>query len=116
MRNFKKSGDVLTLTAPSGGVVSGSFYKIGSLIVVAAVTAAQGESFEAQVTGEFRDAPKTTSQSWSEGTLLYWVAGTSKFSSTASGNTPAAVATEAAGSSDTTGVVRLNGSAQPQAS
>jgi predicted RecA/RadA family phage recombinase len=35
MKNQKKTGRILTFTAPAGGVVSGGAYLIGGLLVVA---------------------------------------------------------------------------------
>lgn len=112
MNNYVSSGKVLTLTAPSGDVVAGVLYKIGSLIVLATVSAAETEKFAAQVTGEIL-AEKTTGQTWDEGEKLYYVSGTKKLStSSGGGNTLCGVATAAAGSSDTTGKARLDGVAR----
>jgi|MDSZ01.2.fsa_nt_gb predicted RecA/RadA family phage recombinase len=52
-KNYVQDGDVLTLTAPTGGVVSGSPYTIGSIACVALVTAAAGLPFTAKATGVF---------------------------------------------------------------
>ena len=52
-KNYVQDGDVLTLTAPAGGVVSGSPYTIGSIACVALVTAAAGLPFTAKETGVF---------------------------------------------------------------
>lgn len=49
--NFVQDGDVLTLTAPAGGVVSGGLYAIGNLVVVAIVTAAAGQPFAGRTHG-----------------------------------------------------------------
>lgn len=46
-------GDVLTLTAPSGGVVGGNAYLIDDLPVVAFADADEGTKFAACVTGVF---------------------------------------------------------------
>ena len=35
MKNYLESGDKLTLTAPTGGVVAGTAYDFGTLVVVA---------------------------------------------------------------------------------
>lgn len=58
-KNFVQDGDVLPLTAPAGGVVSGAPYTIGTLAVVALVSAAEGEQFSAKATGVF-DLPCDT--------------------------------------------------------
>lgn len=110
-QNFVKSGDVVTLTAPSGGVVSGMLYVIGGLPVVALTSAAQGAPFEGKTTGEF-DLPKVGSQAWTEGVRVNWNASTGAASTAATaGFFPIGVATRAVGSGagETTGRVRLNG-------
>lgn len=71
MKNGIQSGEILTLTAPSGGVVSGSPYLIGSLLVVAADTAAQDDPFPAVTVGVF-DLPKVDDEAWTEGLKLYF--------------------------------------------
>lgn len=53
-KNYVQDGDALTLVAPPGGVVSGAPYVIGTLAVVALVTAAEGVPFAAEATGVFR--------------------------------------------------------------
>ena len=109
--NYVEAGEVLPLTAPSGGVVKGTPYKIGSLIVIALFSAAQTESFSALTKG-VATVPKATGQTWSEGAKLYWDDSAKKFTTTSSANTLAGVATVAAGSSDTTGKIRLDGVAR----
>ena len=51
--NYYQDGDVLDLTAPAGGVVSGEAVQIGDINAVALVDAAAGEIFAAKVTGVF---------------------------------------------------------------
>lgn len=109
--NFRKSGDVVTLVAPSGGVVTGQLYVIGGLPVVALATAAEGAQFEGKTTGEF-DLPKVGSQAWTQGQRVNWNASTGAASTAATaGFFPIGVATVAVGSGagETTGRVRLNG-------
>ena len=72
MNNFEKPGHTITLTAPAGGVVSGNVYKIGQLVVVAAISAGAGEAFEGTRSGVFSDLPKDDSSAWSEGDPLFW--------------------------------------------
>ena len=112
--NFVQPGAVLTLTAPSGGVVSGGVYQIGMLLVVALVTAAVGEAFEGQLTGVF-DVTKIGSQAWTVGALVYWDDGNSRFTTVGPGNHLAghAVAAVGSGAGETTGRVRLDGVARP---
>jgi predicted RecA/RadA family phage recombinase len=110
-KNFCKSGDVVTLTAPSGGVVSGMLYVIGALPVIALTSAAQGAPFEGKTTGEWT-LPKVGSQGWAEGVKVNWDATNSRCSTTGTtGFFPIGVATAVVGSgaNDTSGTVRLNG-------
>ncbi len=106
MKNYVQPGDVLTFTAPSGGVVSGGGYQIGQLFVVAAADAEEDEEFEGQIVGVF-DLPKTAAQAWTEGALVYWT-GTA-VTTTASGNMLIGAAARAELAAATVGRVRLNG-------
>lgn len=108
MNNFLAPGVTVELTAPAGGVVSGNMYKIGQLLVVAAKSAAVGERFNGQTMGKFT-LPKATGQTWAEGALVYWDDGAANLTTTSASNQLAGAAIVAAGSGDTTGVVRLNG-------
>lgn len=108
MKNFEQLGDVLTLTAPSGGVVGGNFYGIGAFLVCASVTAAAGEKFAGKLTGVF-SVTKATGQTWSEGEIVYFDDGTGSFTTSAVGNAKAGAAVAAALTGDTTGLVRLDG-------
>lgn len=111
MNNFIQPGLVQTFTAPGGGVVSGTVYKIGQAIVVAAADAAATEEFEGQIRGVFT-LPKATGQTWSEGALLYWDNSAKKFTTTSGGNRLSGWAVVAADSGDTTGSVYLDGAAR----
>ncbi len=81
MKNFIKSGDVLTFTAPTGGVVSGTPYLIGNQLVVAATTVAQTLPFEGWTEGVFT-VPKASGQVWAEGVLVYWDNSAKNFTTT----------------------------------
>jgi predicted RecA/RadA family phage recombinase len=110
MKNFVQDGDVITLTAPSGGVVSGQGYKIGSLIVIATETVAQALPFPALVEGVVTHA-KPGSQAWTEGVKIYWDDSAHNFTTTSSSNTLCGVAAAAvdSGAGSTTGTVYLDG-------
>lgn len=108
MNNYRQPGDVVTLTAPSGGVTSGLGYKIGQLFVVAANTVAETLPFPGRVTGVC-ELVKNSGESWTEGALVYWDDGASNVTTTATGNLLIGVATAAAGTSDVLGLVRLSG-------
>lgn len=70
-KNHVKKGDTITLTAPAGGVVSGNLYIIGSLAIIAAVSAAAGEEFEGH-THEVWRLPKVAADVVAEGAPAYW--------------------------------------------
>ena len=109
MKNFIQPGQVLTLTAPEGGVSSGDGVQVGQLFVVAVADAAAGDPFEGQTVGVF-DLPKDDSDAWTEGELVYWDG--TQATVTADGNLCIGCAATAAAEEATTGRVRLNGVAQ----
>lgn len=111
MKNYIQPGDVLSLTAPSGGVVSGNGYKIGQNFVVATGDAAEGEPFQGKTTGVF-ELDKATGATWSEGQLLYWDDTAKNVTTTNTSDMLIGSAVEAEASGDTVGLVRLNGIAQ----
>lgn len=109
MKNYRQHGDTLDFVAPSGGVVSGSPVRIGNLLVVPVVTAAVGVTFAGRIEGVF-DVVKHgagSGQAWAAGDPVYWDAGNSRFTRTASGNLLAGVAVAAALTGDTAGAVKL---------
>lgn len=71
MDNYVQPGLCLELTAPSGGVVSGGAYLIGSLLAVATVDAAQTLKFSGLVRGVV-SVPKPINEIWTEGVKIYF--------------------------------------------
>lgn len=113
MKTFTQPGIVLPLTAPSGGVVKGTPVTIGSLVVIPAVSAAETETFSAELVGVF-EVPKVTGggSAWTEGIPIYWDASAGKCTKTVisdTGDHLVGVATAAAGDSAATGFVRFDG-------
>ncbi len=94
MENFSQPGQVITLTAPGGGVVSGAPYKVGSLVVIATKDVAEALPFPALTEGVV-DVPKVGDEVWTEGLKIYYDASPSGFTSSAGGNTLVGVAVEA---------------------
>jgi predicted RecA/RadA family phage recombinase len=78
MDNFSQRGQVLTLTAPDGGVVSGTGYQIGSLVVVAVKSVAAGSPFPALVKGVV-DVTKVGDEVWGENEKIYFDESEGKF-------------------------------------
>lgn len=109
-KNFVKEGNYLTLTAPTGGVVSGSMYLIGAILVVAVVSAAVGDEFEGAVCGVW-ELPKTSANTPAQGALAYWNDTAKEVTTTATGNKLIGVFIKAYGAGTTAAQVRLNGSA-----
>jgi len=109
-RSYISQGDVITLTAPTGGVVAGTAYLIVNLIVIAQTTAAQTLPFDGYVTG-IHSVTKVASQAWAEGDIVYWDNSAKNFTKTSTANYRAGVACAVVGGSagETTGIVRLNG-------
>lgn len=108
-QTFVSSGRVVTLTAPSGGVIAGTPLLIVDLLVVPRTTVAQTLPFDGDVEGVHKLMPKATGQTWAEGAILYWDNTAFKFTTTATANRRAGVAVAAALTGDTTGIVRLDG-------
>ena len=106
MKNFVQPGNTLDLTAPSGGVDAGNGYLIGALFGVAAVTAAEGESFAFDVVGVFT-LPKASGAALAEGAKAYWDSTAKNVTGTASGNTLIGHVTAAAKTGDAQVSVRL---------
>ena len=69
-KNFVQVGNIVELTAPAGGVVSGQAYRIGSIVVIATVSAAAGEKFNGQRTGVFT-LTKVSANAPTEGAKAY---------------------------------------------
>jgi predicted RecA/RadA family phage recombinase len=110
--NYHSPGDVLTLTAPSGGVVSGTGYVIGSLFVVALGTAAQTMPFEGKRTGVFRmpKATHATDIAFAEGEAVFYNNTTKVWNKTAGGLIAGAgIVVKAAASTANTCEVMLTG-------
>lgn len=108
MKTYVQPGDIMTFTAPSGGVVSGTAYLIGSLLVIATATVAETLPFEGLVKGVVSHA-KTSAQAWTEGQKIYFNGSTSKFDSDSTTGPLVGVAAVAAANPSSTGYVRLNG-------
>lgn len=108
MKNFIQAGEMITATAPTGGILSGAGLLAGSLFGVAATSQAEGNPVEIATTGVF-DLPKVSANTFAFGAKVYWDATAKNCTSTASGNTLIGAAVAAAGSGATTVRVRLNG-------
>lgn len=107
MRNYVQSGNILTLTAPYA-LSSGDGLLVGSVFAIAGGDAAQGDDVEGALTGVFT-LPKVAADVFAQGADVYWDNTAKTVTATTTDNTKIGVATVAAGASDSTATVRLNG-------
>jgi predicted RecA/RadA family phage recombinase len=91
MKTYKQPGEFLTLTAPTGGVVSGTAYLIDSIVVIATETVAQTLPFVGLACGVV-DVPKVNDEAWTECLKVYWDDAAKKFTSVVSTNVLVGVA------------------------
>lgn len=116
MQNYSQDGEVLALTAPSGGVTSGTPVTIGSLVVVPTVSALEAARFSAQITGVIKGVKVTGGgTAWTEGLKIYWDASAGKFTKSVisdPGDALVGVAVAAAADGDAVGYIRLDGVAR----
>ena len=106
-KNYVQHGDVLSFTAPTGGVVSGNGYLIGTVFVVALHSAAEGEKSEGRRTGVWT-LPKASAQAWTEGAAIYWDNTNEVATTTATSNTKIGAAAAVAANPSSEGQVLLN--------
>ncbi|ESQ82388.1 hypothetical protein AEAC466_17345 [Asticcacaulis sp. AC466] len=104
-KNEISAGHRIDCVAPSGGVVSGLMYKIGSLIGIALTTAAVGDIFTLHRSGEHdvKAEGSASGQAWAVGDTLYWDDTAKQVTKTASSNTKCGIATSAKSTTLTTG-------------
>lgn len=119
-QNYISSGDQVKVVLTSGqtGFASGSAYKVGTQVgvilsltrggqtVMNDVASAEGDIAVVALEGVF-SVPKEAPLVIALGDRLYWDATAGKFTKTATANTFAGFAHEAAGSADTTVKIRL---------
>jgi predicted RecA/RadA family phage recombinase len=107
MKNFIQSGNIITFTAPAGGVQSGAGVLAGSLFGVAATAAGAGEQVECALEGVF-ELPKAADDV-SFGDRLYWDDSAKVLTTDDEGNTLVGAAVTPAGVGASTVRARLNG-------
>jgi predicted RecA/RadA family phage recombinase len=108
MRNFIQDGNVITLVAPTGGVLSGQGFVVGAIFAVAAYDAAQGDEVEGQVVGVFT-LPKSSGVI-AEGAQVWWDdSGKTVENASGAGLFPIGTCVGGAADADPTARVRLDG-------
>src|SRR5579885_2417833 len=108
MKNYIQEGDMITVTAPAGGVTSGDGVVIGALFGVATKTAAAGETVTLATDGVF-DLPKLVSAVIAAGDPVAWDDTAKQVNVPGTGRYPIGTAIEAAGNGATIVRVRLDG-------
>ena len=108
MKNYIQNGDMITVTAPVGGVTSGPGILVGNLFGVVASNAAEGEAAEIATTGVF-DLPKDAATVIDLGDRIAWDDTAKEISQPGVGLYPVGIAVTAAGNGTTTVRVRLDG-------
>jgi predicted RecA/RadA family phage recombinase len=107
MTNFVKDGTTLTYLNTSTAILSGAVVLMGTIVGIAVANiAATTGSGAVQVVGVFNLA--AAAGAWTQGDQLYWDAGASDFTTTASGNTKAGIAAAAKASATLLGDVAIN--------
>jgi predicted RecA/RadA family phage recombinase len=107
--NFIKEGDVVTLTAPTGGIKSGAGFMSGALFAVAMFDAVEGASVEGGVVGVWSLPKAGTPLTFAEGAAVYWDNSAGECKASAAGFFKIGAAVVAAGATDTHVAVRLDG-------
>lgn len=108
MKNGHSRGDIITFTAPTGGVTSGVPVIIGALFVIPAISAAEGEAFEGAITSAW-NLPKVPANVTTAGQAAYWNDTAGQATTTVGSNRLIGAFIEAKGNGDATAAVVLNG-------
>jgi predicted RecA/RadA family phage recombinase len=108
MKNFIQRGDMITVTAPTGGVTSGQGVLVGNLFGVVATTVAEGKSVEIATVGVY-ELPKLVSAVIAAGERVAWDDIAKQVVVPGTGMVPIGVATLAAGNGVATVRVKLDG-------
>ncbi len=106
--NSYQPGEVLTLTAPAGGVTAGTGVKIGDAFVIPLVSAVVGEKFTGLRVGVTPHA-KVSAQAWTEGQQINWDNTAKLMTTVTTGNFRVGYAAEAAANPSAVGRVVLHG-------
>lgn len=108
MKNHIQKGDIITVPAPAGGIVSGEGAIIGNIFGIAAYAAAVGDPVELSTVGIYQ-LPKATAAVLTVGARVAWDNTAKNINVPGTGRFPVGIATEAAGIGITSVAVRLDG-------
>lgn len=108
MNNFRGSGEMVTVPAPSGGLTGGQGYLVDAMFGIVAKDTLEGDDAELKLTGCFT-LPKVSAQAWGLGQPIYWDTTPGQATTAAPGNVLIGVAIAEADNPSSYGDVRLNG-------
>ena len=108
MKTFIQPGNVISVTAPAGGVTANHGLLVGSLFGIATFDALEGEYTEIATTGVF-DLNKDAATVISQGDRVAWDDTAREIALPGIGLYPVGIATMAAGDGAITVTVRLDG-------
>jgi predicted RecA/RadA family phage recombinase len=108
MRNYLQRGDVISIAAPAGGVLSCQGILIGNLFGIAATDAAEGQTFELATRGVY-NLPKAANVALAAGDRVSWDAANNQIVAPAAGMAPVGIVVLAAANGTTSVRVRLDG-------
>jgi predicted RecA/RadA family phage recombinase len=108
MKNYIQNGDVITVTAPAGGVAAGQGLLVGNLFGIASNSVAEGESVEMATVGVY-ELPKLVTAVIGAAGRVAWDDAAKQVVLPGVGKVPIGTATIAAGNGVATVRVRLDG-------
>jgi len=108
MKNYIQPGNIITVTAPAGGITSGAGLLVGNLFGIATADAAAGADLEMVTVGVF-DLPKEETAVFAAGDPVSWNATNAEVVAPVSGMIPIGIAITPAANGETTARVRLDG-------
>jgi predicted RecA/RadA family phage recombinase len=108
-KNYVQEGEVITMAAPTGGILSGAGSMFGALFGVAQFDAAQGAPVEVGVCGVWTLPKPNTVTTFAAGARVFWDDTAKLCKATGAGFFPIGIATVAAAATDPTVTVRLDG-------
>ena len=97
--------------AHTAATVAKLFYVINGMVWLALNTAGANEDNVFVYGADMLRVPKATGQAWAPGTKVYYDAGASNFTTTASGNTLAGIVNEPADAADVEGIIDFQSAA-----
>ncbi len=106
MKIFVQEGHALDYVAPAGGVVAGVALLIGTVLVIPATTAAEGQVFAGWVEGVYI-LPCATGTAWAMNVALYWDDANDRVTTTAGTNVKIGMTAAPKVAGDATGNVKL---------